>query len=464
MMTHGFDVAVAAVSLAMLIIPVVPVHARRMFAPVRIFRLFSVFPALREIVATFARCGEVIVVLLACLLCLGYSYACIGMETFSSQVTGPRDLCVEYLEAHNTDYDYHVEDYTPSPPPPPPSPSPLPRPPDGLQPPKTLPCLDPIENFEDPWRALLALFQVTTSNNWNAVMYPNVATLSATWGSPGRVCAVLYFVSFYVAAVLILVNILTSLVMEMFGLTWRAQKRRADEEEERARAARAARAARIAARSAAAADRSNNTTREGDVDEDANEGEEDDGSVDASGDDYGGGGGGDEVRTVFVTVDGDYGEGTGEGGEIQREGGGHRERWMVTRHNDWAKDLMLENMCVQTERAALERGLEQLEVQLARRQNERVSAALAQLRLQRENGSDGAVGVRGGSVRGARGASMSLRRRRAGDNNHSAGGGGAEGGRGGEEGAFARDLMLEIQQLSEDDYSHFATLMGHRAR
>ena len=40
------------------------------------------------------------------------------------------------------------------------------------------------------------------------------------------------------------------------------------------------------------------------------------------------------------------------------------------------KDLMMENMCVRTERAALERGLEQLEVQLARRQNERVSLAL----------------------------------------------------------------------------------------
>ena len=37
---------------------------------------------------------------------------------------------------------------------------------------------------------------------------------------------------------------------------------------------------------------------------------------------------------------------------------------------------MMENMCVRAERAALERGLEQLETQLARRQNERVSLAL----------------------------------------------------------------------------------------
>jgi uncharacterized membrane protein YtjA (UPF0391 family) len=58
---------------------------------------------------------------------------------------------------------------------------------------------------------------VTTTNNWNDVMYPNVAALKELGGDAGRVAGVAYFVSFYILTVLLLVNILTSLVMEMFG-------------------------------------------------------------------------------------------------------------------------------------------------------------------------------------------------------------------------------------------------------
>jgi hypothetical protein len=36
------------------------------------------------------------------------------------------------------------------------------------------------------------------------------------------------------------------------------------------------------------------------------------------------------------------------------------------------------------------------------------------------------------------------------------------GGVGDGEGAFSADLNAEIQQLSEDDWNHFATLMGRR--
>ena len=105
--------------------------------------------------------------------------------------------------------------------------------------------------------------------------------LPITRGDAGRVAGVFYFVSFYIVTVLILVNILTSLVMEMFGLTWRVQSRRAAEEEE--------------------------------------EGGE------------GGATGGEQVRSVFVTVAGDDVGGGGGGG------GGGGDRWMVTRSNDWAK-------------------------------------------------------------------------------------------------------------------------------
>jgi len=48
-------------------------------------------------------------------------------------------------------------------------------------------------------------------------MYPNVAALKELGGDAGRVAGVAYFVSFYILTVLLLVNILTSLVMEMFG-------------------------------------------------------------------------------------------------------------------------------------------------------------------------------------------------------------------------------------------------------
>ena len=166
-------------------------RARRTFAPVRILRLCALSNAQREIVGVFARCGEVIATLLACLACCAYSYACVGMESFHSSVTGARPFCREGE-----------------------SPSDVPG---------ALPCLDRHENFEAPWSALLALFQVSTSNNWHDILYPNAAAAkAATGGDVGRALAVLYFASFYAVAVLLLVNILTSLVLEMFGAHWRA--------------------------------------------------------------------------------------------------------------------------------------------------------------------------------------------------------------------------------------------------
>lgn len=35
---------------------------------------------------------------LRCLVCVCYSYACVGMEIFSSQVTGPRSYCQDLLD------------------------------------------------------------------------------------------------------------------------------------------------------------------------------------------------------------------------------------------------------------------------------------------------------------------------------------------------------------------------------
>ena len=139
----------------------------------------SRLPRNAGIVATFGRCGEVIATLLTCLACVVYGYGCVGMEMFSSQVTGPRVYCGAGMENAET-----------------------PATPDAL------PCLDRLENFEAPWNACLALFQVSTTNNWHQILYPNAAALADTFGDAGRVVAVFYFVSFYILTVMLLVNIL----------------------------------------------------------------------------------------------------------------------------------------------------------------------------------------------------------------------------------------------------------------
>ena len=217
--------------------------------------------------ATFGRCGEVIATLLTCLACVVYGYGCVGMEMFSSQVTGPRVYCGAGMENAET-----------------------PATPDAL------PCLDRLENFEAPWNACLALFQVSTTNNWHQILYPNAAALADTFGDAGRVVAVFYFVSFYILTVMLLVNILTSLVLEMFGLAWRSARAGGGDEDDDGIG-------------------DDETSRRGD-------------SENAHGD---GDGDGDGPRARFVEVRG--------------------ERWMVTRPNDWAKDLMLEGLSVRRERA-----------------------------------------------------------------------------------------------------------------
>ena len=262
-------------------------------------------PAQREIVATFGRCGEVIATLLTCLACVVYGYGCVGMEMFSSQVTGPRVYCGAGMENAET-----------------------PATPDAL------PCLDRLENFRGSWNACLALFQVSTSNNWHQILYPNAAALADTFGDAGRVVAVFYFVSFYILTVMLLVNILTPLVLEMFGLAWRPPRRRRGRRRRRDRGRRDVPARRRRERARGwgrGRGRSPRAIRGG----------------------------------ARGAVDGDATERLGEGSHAGRSLRASRAR-------------------------ALARGLEQLETQLARRRNERVSAALAELRRRRERESPGA--------------------------------------------------------------------------
>ena len=328
----GFDIFVGAAS-TLFLLPKVPVHYRRILAPVRVFRLCSVDVRQLEILQTFRRCGGVILTLLATLTCVRYGYAVVGLELFGSDVTSQRGYCVSgdetsastsiktnssyiaypfgllqvgYRTANGTD---HV---TPS----------------SNSTSTVAPCLDLIENFETPWNAFLALFQVTTSNNWHDILYPNASAMKTVSGDFGRVVAVLYFVTFYFVAVLLLVNVLTSLVLEMFGLQLRERGNEVEDDEE---------------------DEGLDGTGDAPLSDAQNT---------------------PNSRTTLVTVEG--------------------ETYFVTRADDFTKDLLLEGADAKRERRALLKSLEQVESQIARRKYERVVGVLETIRRGRSgNGGDG---------------------------------------------------------------------------
>ena len=119
--------------------------------------------------------------LLVVLSCVVYAYACVGLELFSSEVTRRRGYCASgdetaADEARTSDFSANETSAANA----------------------AALCLDKVENFEAPWNAFLALFQVVTSNNWHDILYPNAAAMrDGGAGEFGRVFAVFYFVSFY---------------------------------------------------------------------------------------------------------------------------------------------------------------------------------------------------------------------------------------------------------------------------
>ena len=314
--------------------------------------MVSTDPALRRIVSTFARCARVIGTLLAVLACVVYAYACVGLELFGSEVTLRRGYCVTGDETSGDDTSEDVgfadfadfadfaENATSA----------------------AAPCLDREENFETPWNAFLALFQVATSNNWHSILYPNAAAMRVGGaGEIGRVFAVFYFVSFYFVTVLLLVNILTSLVLEMFGVaqTFETFER---------------------------------TTAN---DESDGEREEDVSGRDVSGLEAGGGDG---------DVSGDARDGVrrdepprGDDAVYSSSPFATREVVMVdgvafevTRARDFDRDVLLAasgNGGAAAERAALVKQLEQVERQIARRRHERVAGIVRATRTERLAGS-----------------------------------------------------------------------------
>jgi hypothetical protein len=70
-----------------------------------------------------------------------------------------------------------------------------------------------LESFETFGNALLALFQIATTNNWNEILYPGVDDTSL-WMS-------IYFMSYYILICMILLNVLTSTIISLYELRFR---------------------------------------------------------------------------------------------------------------------------------------------------------------------------------------------------------------------------------------------------
>ena len=358
---HGFDFVLALVSVASFLNPRAAGPAfRRKTAPFRVLRLVSTDPAQRRIVSTFARCARVIGTLLAVLACVVYAYACVGLELFGSEVTRRRGYCVSADEtsADETSGDVGFADFADF--------ADFAEAENATS--AAAPCLDREENFETPWNAFLALFQVATSNNWHNILYPNAAAMRVGGaGEIGRVFAVFYFVSFYFVAVLLLVNILTSLVLEMFGVAETFER----------------------------------TTEA--HDEDDGEGETEAGR-DAGRDARGGDGDArDGVRDAYETPRGEVSSSSPFATrEVVLVDGVAFE---VTRARDFDRDVLLAagNGGAAAERAALVKQLEQVERQIARRRHERVAGMVRATRTERTSSPN--LGARSGAEPGGSGGS-----------------------------------------------------------
>jgi hypothetical protein len=348
---HGFDFLTAVVSAASF-----QTRLFRVVAPFRVLRLASTDPAVRKILATFQRCARVIGTLLVVLFCVVYMYACVGLELFGANVTQKRGYCVsgdETGDVTNGSFADAFEKNASS------------DPSSGSETRGEAPCLDRIENFEAPWNAFLALFQVVTSNNWHDILYPNAAAIKMRGGDAGevgRVVAVFYFVSFYFVTVLLLVNILTSLVLEMFGITW--FKERKDEEDRD-----------LKARLREEEERDEGTSYGYPVSDDGDERDDRDGTNEAAEKSSSS----SVIRSV-VSVDGVLFE--------------------VTRARDFDRDVLLaDGGGDASERAALVKQLEQVERQIARRRHERVHEIVRDMnrdsRRRNGRGSDAVAGSLG---------------------------------------------------------------------
>eukprot|EP00468_Gymnochlora_sp_CCMP2014_P012962 CAMPEP_0167750866 /NCGR_PEP_ID=MMETSP0110_2-20121227/6230_1 /TAXON_ID=629695 /ORGANISM="Gymnochlora sp., Strain CCMP2014" /LENGTH=1030 /DNA_ID=CAMNT_0007636237 /DNA_START=120 /DNA_END=3212 /DNA_ORIENTATION=+ len=66
-----------------------------------------------------------------------------------------------------------------------------------------------IESFDTFWKSMLSLFQVTTTNNWNDVMF-TVLPETHLWYS-------MFFISFYFLVCMVVLNVVSTLIIQEFG-------------------------------------------------------------------------------------------------------------------------------------------------------------------------------------------------------------------------------------------------------
>eukprot|EP00854_Cymbomonas_tetramitiformis_P002104 gene2104-2803_t len=162
----------------------------------QVTRVVTTHAALRGLVHTFKECLPMVLQMLTLGVCICYTYAAMGLEAFGTTVVGPRPYCNEKSPAPSSPpRSLHEE-------------APMLARPHHRHVSEDL-CIDHIENFETPGHALLALFQIMTGNNWNDVMYPNALGSDISGAS-------MYFISFYFIAVLLLINLMTSLILDIY--------------------------------------------------------------------------------------------------------------------------------------------------------------------------------------------------------------------------------------------------------
>ncbi|KAK3253196.1 hypothetical protein CYMTET_37546 [Cymbomonas tetramitiformis] len=163
----------------------------------QVTRVVTTHAALRGLVHTFKECLPMVLQMLTLGVCICYTYAAMGLEAFGTTVVEHhRPYCNEKSPAPSSPpRSLHEE-------------APMLARPHHRHVSEDL-CIDHIENFETPGHALLALFQIMTGNNWNDVMYPNALGSDISGAS-------MYFISFYFIAVLLLINLMTSLILDIY--------------------------------------------------------------------------------------------------------------------------------------------------------------------------------------------------------------------------------------------------------
>mmetsp|Transcript_4428 Transcript_4428/g.10420 ORF Transcript_4428/g.10420 Transcript_4428/m.10420 type:complete len:181 (-) Transcript_4428:148-690(-) len=66
-----------------------------------------------------------------------------------------------------------------------------------------------IESFDGFWPAMLSLFQITTTNNWNDVMFTVLPDTRLQYS--------LFFISFYFIVCMVILNVVTTLIIQGFS-------------------------------------------------------------------------------------------------------------------------------------------------------------------------------------------------------------------------------------------------------